>query len=224
MRLFGPCLRQIAPSPAEPKALYLTFDDGPDPATTPRTLDVLGAAGARATFFVVAQEAAKHPALLRRMRAEGHAVGNHSLDHRQGTFFRREATLRSWVHDAESRLNDLLGEPTVGFRSPNGIRTPPLERVLRELGLPLIHWNVRFYDSTWPWTEKKALASLATTRPGSIVLLHDRQQPKHAELYLKTLATYTGSARRGGHTLLAISPEEAQAYFLEHGEARRWQT
>lgn len=224
MSLFGPCLRRIEPTPGAPRSLYLTFDDGPDPAGTALTLDVLARHGAKATFFVVAERARAHPDLLRRIKAEGHAVGNHSLDHKQSTYFRGEAKLYAWIRDAESLLRDLLGEATVGFRSPNGIRTPPLDRVLGRLGLPLIHWNVRFYDAVWPWTEKRALASLATTAPGSIVLLHDRQKPGNSGLYLKTLEAYVREAKSRRHSLQAITPEDAAAHFLEHGEARRWQT
>lgn len=224
MNLFGPCLRRIEPTPGAPRSLYLTFDDGPDPRGTPQTLDVLARHGAKATFFVVAERAREHSALLRRIQAEGHAVGNHSLDHDQSMYFRGEAKLLSWVRDSENLLRDLLGEGTVGFRSPNGVRTPPLDRVLRQLGLPLVHWNVRFYDALWPWTEKKALASLATTVPGSIVLLHDRQRASNVELYLSTLQAYVGAAKARSHALQAISSEDAEAYFLEHGEARRWQT
>lgn len=224
MRLFGPCLRQIPPSPASPHPLYLTFDDGPCPNGTPRTLDALARSGAKATFFVIAREAVRQKALVKRIRAAGHTIGNHSLDHRQSAFFRGETALREWIKESEETLQAILGEATVGFRSPNGIRTPPLDRVLQDLGLPLVHWNVRFYDAVWPWTEKKALASLATTRPGSIVLLHDKQRPKHAELYFRTLDRYLAEATGRGLQLSAIAHEDAAAYFLAHGEARRWQT
>ena len=59
----------------------LTFDDGPDPETTPRLLDLLARHGAKATFFLVGKRAAKHPGLVARLAAEGHAIGNHSWDH-----------------------------------------------------------------------------------------------------------------------------------------------
>src|SRR5437879_2848158 len=63
------------------RAVYLTFDDGPHPELTPWLLDLLKAAGTPATFFVVGREAEKHPDLIRRMIAEGHAVGTHSFSH-----------------------------------------------------------------------------------------------------------------------------------------------
>ena len=62
-------------------AAALTLDDGPDPETTPAVLDLLGRAGAKATFFLVGARAARHPELVARIAAEGHAVGNHGWDH-----------------------------------------------------------------------------------------------------------------------------------------------
>ena len=62
-------------------AVYLTFDDGPSPETTPRILDTLRAHGAKATFFVVGRQAAAHPEIVRRMLDEGHTVGGHTYHH-----------------------------------------------------------------------------------------------------------------------------------------------
>src|SRR5207237_904050 len=60
----------------------LTFDDGPDPSHTPRVLDVLGAHGITATFFLIGERAAREPALARRIAEEGHDLGNHTWSHR----------------------------------------------------------------------------------------------------------------------------------------------
>jgi peptidoglycan/xylan/chitin deacetylase (PgdA/CDA1 family) len=214
MSLLGPCLRHIPPTLATPNALYLTFDDGPDDQGTPRVLDALAQHGAKATFFVVADAARRQPELVRRIRSEGHMIGNHSLDHDQRVFFGGTRRLVTWIKDAENLLADLLGESTVGFRSPNGIRTPPLARALEELGMPLIHWNVRFYDAVWPWTGRKALGSLLVTSPGSIVLLHDRQKPSRAPLFHQTLATYLEQAARR-YSLLSVTPGDVQASRLQ---------
>ena len=62
-------------------AAALTFDDGPDPETTLAVLDLLGRVGAKATFFLVGARAARHPELVARIAAEGHAIGNHGWDH-----------------------------------------------------------------------------------------------------------------------------------------------
>jgi peptidoglycan-N-acetylglucosamine deacetylase len=77
-RLLGPVAGVVT---AEPAAA-LTFDDGPDPHWTPRVLEVLERRQARATFFMIGAAAAAHPDLVRRVASMGHAVGNHTWDHR----------------------------------------------------------------------------------------------------------------------------------------------
>jgi chitooligosaccharide deacetylase len=201
MLSLGVCVRSLS---ANDRELYLTFDDGPDPIGTSATLDVLARYGVQATFFVVARSAAQHPELVRRAFAEGHAIGNHSLDHTWGAYFGPSTRLRNWIVDAEARISDLTGQPTVGFRSPAGVRTPPLGAVLAELGIPLVHWSHRFYDALWPWRERAALASLRRTPPGSIVLLHDRQRPTCLATYLQTLSRYVETAQAGGYRLRAL--------------------
>src|SRR5262249_31521864 len=83
----GPCVRRIPPRPGESRALYLTFDDGPFPPCTEEVLAVLAALEAKATFFLIAERAESHPSLVKRLLDEGHAIGNHSLDHRYQPFF-----------------------------------------------------------------------------------------------------------------------------------------
>ena len=78
-RSAGPLQGTTAPGRA--RAVAITFDDGPEPAPTPRLLDELSRLGIRATFFVVGRRADAHPSLIRRMVDEGHAVGSHSFSH-----------------------------------------------------------------------------------------------------------------------------------------------
>lgn len=203
--LLGPCIRRL-----DTGALHLTFDDGPHPEFTPRILEALARHGAKATFFVVAERALRERRLVDAIRGAGHAIGNHSLDHTFGAFFAPKERLRDWIAESEARLRDLLGEPTVGFRSPAGVRTPPLRWALGELGLPLVHWNVRFYDTRLPWREAPALASLARTAPGSIVLLHDTHEGTRAERFLSTLDAYLAEARRRSLRLETIPPQRRE--------------
>jgi len=71
----------LTTAPSAGNALYLSFDDGPHPGHTDAILDLLAAHGARATFFVLGEQAERHPQLMRRIAAEGHLLGNHSYDH-----------------------------------------------------------------------------------------------------------------------------------------------
>ncbi len=199
-RLFGEAIRSIRTN--GPPTVHLTFDDGPHPVATPRVLDCLRVHEARATFFVVAEQALGEPALLARMRAEGHALGNHSLDHRYGAFFGGRARMRDWVERSERALTQAWGEPPVGFRPPVGIRTPELAAVLRELNLPMVLWNERFYDRARRWTRARASESARRLEAGSIVLLHDTNGVD--DDFLGTLAFYLEALKARGFALEAI--------------------
>ena len=73
--------------------------------------------------------------------------------------------------------------------------------------MPLIHWRVRFYDTLFPWREKRALDSLATTRAGSIILLHDSHEGERRGTFLETLEIYLTAAKEQGFTFAPITKE-----------------
>jgi peptidoglycan/xylan/chitin deacetylase (PgdA/CDA1 family) len=140
---------------------------------TPATLDLLAANGVHATFFCIAEQARAHPALLRRIVAAGHSVQNHSLRHRHhfsllGTHgFARE------IGDAQAVLADITGVQPHCFRAPAGLRNPLLDPVLHRLGLHLVSWTRRGYD-TRSANPGRVLNRLADgLAGGDILLLHD---------------------------------------------------
>ena len=192
--------------PTREKTLFLTFDDGPHPTCTPAVLRCLEAHRARATFFLVAERAERQPSLTSEILSAGHAVGNHSLDHRYRHFFTTRAKTLQWISRGESLLAALTGAPTVGFRSPAGVRTPPLHWALRQLGMPLIHWSVRFFDTRFAWTAKKALGSLGAAQSGDIVLLHDCHEGTSRTVFMETLSAYLSAATSAGFRFAAIPP------------------
>jgi peptidoglycan/xylan/chitin deacetylase (PgdA/CDA1 family) len=152
-------------------ALALTFDDGPDPVWTPRILDALAAARARATFFPIAPRAARQPELVARMLAEGHAVGLHCDEHMRHTE-RDEAWLRRDTANALARLASLGVRPTL-WRTPWGVLAPWTQTIAAEHGLRLVPWTADTHD----WRGDGALAMIERIRarlvPGAIVLAHD---------------------------------------------------
>jgi peptidoglycan/xylan/chitin deacetylase (PgdA/CDA1 family) len=198
-------IRKVMPMVGEGKSLYLTFDDGPDPHSTLAVLDALAEKNAKATFFVVANTAKAHPEIFKKILSGGHAIGNHSLDHTYRRLFRGKSSLKTWVEDSEKILADLSGQATVGFRPPNGILTPELKWALRELQMPIVYWNIRFYDAIFSWTEKRAISSIKKTESGSIVLLHDRQSPAKLPKFLKTFSTYQLEIERAGFQCRALN-------------------
>jgi peptidoglycan/xylan/chitin deacetylase (PgdA/CDA1 family) len=147
----------------------LTFDDGPDPESTPQLLDTLERYGARATFFVVGEAAQRHADLLRRMFEAGHALGNHSWDHPSFPA----------IGSAERRRQITACEAAIGPYSSRLFRPPYANQDLatmvdvRRMGFKTIAYDVTGTD----WRDDAAevvYERLARgLRPGSILLLHD---------------------------------------------------
>lgn len=156
-------------------ALALTFDDGPDPVWTPRLLDVLGRAGARATFFPMAPRAAAQPELVARMRAEGHVVGLHCHEHTRHTE-RSEAWVREDVRLALDELAAVGVRPEL-WRPPYGVRAEWTAGIAAAHGLALVHWTADTHD----WRGDSVAAMLAALAgelvEGAVVLAHDGLGP-----------------------------------------------
>lgn len=176
-RLLGPNLTRLPPAAVARREIALTIDDGPDPQVTPQVLDLLDAAGAKATFFCIGRRAAAHPALVREIVARGHAIENHSEHHwkRFSTFGFQG--MHAEVAAAQATLGQLTGRPPRFFRAPAGLRNPFLDPVLSRLGLRLAAWTRRAYD-TRNGNPAQVLARLAgagrnALAAGDILLLHD---------------------------------------------------
>jgi len=157
--------------------IAMTFDDGPNPKNTPKLLDLLAAKHIKATFFVVGECATDYPAIMKRIVAEGHEIGNHSWDH--PNFGKSsDAKIRSQVQ----RTNDvILAEtgikPTL-LRPPYGSMTPKQRQwVHDEFGYNIILWDVDPNDWKEPGVNVVAQRIISGTRPGSIILSHDIHAP-----------------------------------------------
>ena len=117
--LFGPLIIKLPDSQALRDEIWLTIDDGPDPATTPQMLDLLDQHGAKAAFFVIGAKAAQHPGLVQQMVQRGHTVGNHSQTHPSASFWRlRPGRLWREIAGCQETLRSILGSPPVWFRPP----------------------------------------------------------------------------------------------------------
>jgi peptidoglycan/xylan/chitin deacetylase (PgdA/CDA1 family) len=168
---FGPAATSFETTRRE---VWLTIDDGPDPSSTPAVLDLLKAHGAKATFFVIGEQVARHPGLVRRMAAEGHSVGNHTFTHPLSSFWcalpsRTAAEIDQCV--GALLLADAPFERY--FRPPVGVRNPFLDPQLAARGMDLVLWNARGFDggSRRPGA---ALACIAgRIGPGGIILCHE---------------------------------------------------
>lgn len=148
--------------------ILLTFDDGPHPEHTPAVLERLAAFGVRAAFFLVGNRIAD-PALVSRIRADGHIIGNHTFSHAVPRW--RDASVRADC----AKCQELIPDATL-FRPPLGKLTPGNWLAARRLGLKCVLWSLDSGDwrcRTAADAKVCAKEVLELVRPGDIVLLHD---------------------------------------------------
>jgi len=179
VKLFLPeIICRIQPSPfmksgdKDKKTVYLTFDDGPIPETTPYILDTLKKYGMKATFFCVGENVKKHPELYARILEEGHVTGNHTFNH-----------LKGWDTGMDAYINNV--SECAGYVSSNLFRPPYGKIRLNQYHAlkkkyKLIFWDVMVPDFDVNSSAEKCLEILRRkTRPGSVLVFHDNLKAKN---------------------------------------------
>ena len=173
------------------KSVALTFDDGPDPAQTPRILKLLAAQHVHATFCLVGQNVRRHPEMVRQIVAGGHTLCDHTWSHSLKIGKQTPAKIRADLQ----RTNDAIRKAAPGakvkyFRAPGGNFTPVLVQVAKQMGMTSIYWRVDPRDWDHPEGESDAAhrakvihAVEKHTHAGSIILSHDYAQPDTIAAY-----------------------------------------
>jgi peptidoglycan/xylan/chitin deacetylase (PgdA/CDA1 family) len=155
----------------------ITFDDGPSPDTTPRVLDCLAEMRVQAAFFLIGANAARYPALVRRIDQEGHVIGNHTFDHHHLGLFRRTGYWRDQLRRTDDVIQGETGRRPRYVRPPMGFKTPFQGCAVHLGSQHLISWTRRALDGI-PTTSEQILRRLGRhTRAGDILLLHDGAEP-----------------------------------------------
>jgi len=158
--------------PNSPNKIFLTFDDGPDPAYTPAILDILQKHDARATFFVLGNRAQQHPGLVRQIH-NNHAIGIHGFDH-QRLIFRSSDYLFQQLSRSRQIVESIIDQPIRYFRPPYGIFSPKLIDVCRRLDLRLVLWSLMSYDFDEKVRDDTILTRIARhVTGGDIIVFHD---------------------------------------------------
>jgi peptidoglycan/xylan/chitin deacetylase (PgdA/CDA1 family) len=158
--------RQIWSLPENQKKLYLTFDDGPTPSITEWTLQTLKQYNAKSTFFIVGQNAERHPELINKIKNEGHAIGNHTYKH-----------LNGWNTSTNSYIKDILKCDKIVesklFRPPYG-RITKGQTSMMVKRYKVIMWDVLSGDFDRTISKDRCLKNvLENTQSGSIIVFHD---------------------------------------------------
>lgn len=177
--------------PSSEKVLYLTFDDGPIPVVTPWVLEQLAAYDAKATFFCVGDNIQKHPEVFEQVKAAGHAVGSHTMNHQNG-----------WTTDNIPYFHNVRHAAnltnTVLFRPPYGKLRPRQAQFLQR-HYRIVMWDVLSGDFDPNISAEQCLQNVTrNATPGSIVVFHDsvKAEEKLRATLPKVLAHYSALGYR----------------------------
>jgi peptidoglycan/xylan/chitin deacetylase (PgdA/CDA1 family) len=187
-----------------PRKLALTFDDGPNPAITPKLLDLLDRFQARATFFVIGKHARECPDLLKETAARGHVIGNHTDAH-PNLFWLKPDQITVELRCCNYSIVAATGAPPRWFRPPFGVRNPWVVPTARELNQRVVMWTLipgdwRATSSEWLIPRMAAIGKRAQRNlsaassekvagaTGDILCLHDGSHRQLNADRLPTLA------------------------------------
>ena len=185
--------------------ICLTFDAGYENGCTERILDTLQKHGVKATFFLVGNYLEQNPALVRRMAAEGHTVGNHTYHHRDMSAIADEAVFREELTAVEDLYRQITGQELAKYyRPPQGVYSEENLRMAQSLGYRTLFWSLAYVDwnnDAQPTREEAFAKLLPRIHNGAIVLLHSTSET-NAEILDELLTKWEEAGYR------FITPDE----------------
>ncbi len=168
------------------KVIYLTFDAGYENGCTEKILDALKAHNAPAAFFLVGNYIEKNADLVRRMVAEGHIVGNHTMHHPDMSKLSTKEAFSTELTDLEILFQETTGkELPKYYRPPQGIYSKDNLLMAKELGYQTVFWSLAYMDwnnDSQPTAEEAYAKLLPRIHDGAVVLLHSTSQTNAAIL------------------------------------------
>jgi peptidoglycan-N-acetylglucosamine deacetylase len=173
--------------------IAMTFDDGPSAENTPRLLEMLKQRNIKATFFLIGQNAASNPEVVRRILADGHEIGNHSWTHPQLSKL-SDDRVTAEITKTQEAIKSASGFTPTLLRPPYGAITPrQREWIENQFGLSIILWSVDPFDWKRPGASVITQRILTQVHPGAIILSHDI----HKQTVDAMPATLDGLIRKG---------------------------
>lgn len=170
--LHGPVAQRF---PTGKNEVWLTIDDGPDPETTPEILDLLAAAGARASFFVIGRKVEWNRALAERIVAEGHTLENHTHTHPSALFWALPScAIRAEISRCNHAIRVATGTTPKWFRSPVGMTNACVHPAAARAWLQVAGWSADGVDGLPGRNPDRVVDRiLSRIEPGAIVLVHE---------------------------------------------------
>ena len=155
------------------KSISLTFDDGPIAGKTERILSILKERGAQAAFFCIGSRIEANPDLARRIKMEGHIIGNHTFSHASTFDLLSSKKMMKELQRTDQAAEGILSSRPRFFRPPYGVTNPMLARAVRQLNYVTVGWTVRSFDTITDDRNKLLTRVTRGLKGGDIVLFHD---------------------------------------------------
>ncbi|MBX9948998.1 MAG: polysaccharide deacetylase family protein [Candidatus Obscuribacterales bacterium] len=152
--------------------IHLTFDDGPNPATTPRLLELFEQEGVKATFFVIGEQVEMHEDLLLEVSKRGHSIGNHTYSHKFLPLLTTKKLERE-ILSTNKRIEEITGKSPKLFRPPFGIVDKKAHDLLKEQGMKTVYWSA--FSEDWRHIGERSVVDRLSkyAAPGGIMILHE---------------------------------------------------
>jgi peptidoglycan/xylan/chitin deacetylase (PgdA/CDA1 family) len=198
-RLFG---NFICRGSGSKKRVALTFDDGPDPRSTPQLLELLREHAIPATFFCIGKHVAAHPELAAQIIREGHVLENHSYTHSAFINFYSKSRLQHEMAQTQTAIEKATGRAPRFYRPPVGLTNPNTFRAARKLNLQVIGWTIRSFDTVIAEPQKIIARIKRGLQPDAIILLHDGNIPR--EKLLTTVKSLLDTLRATGYEIVRL--------------------
>nr|WP_306693952.1 polysaccharide deacetylase family protein [Streptococcus didelphis] len=174
----------------------MTFDDGPNPATTPQVLSLLEKYHAKATFFMMGSKIPGNESLVKKVADAGHEIANHSYDHPDLTKL-NDQQIKYQINTTNEAISKVIGKRPIYLRPPYGATN---DRVRQLAGLTEILWTVDTRD----WENRNTNAIMTNIKqqlhPGGIILMHDIHQTS-----VNALPSVLDYLQKEGYTCVTVS-------------------
>jgi peptidoglycan/xylan/chitin deacetylase (PgdA/CDA1 family) len=201
------------------KAVAITFDDGPDPRSTPALLRLLLKYQVQGTFFMTGQKVSHHPELITEILSLGHSIGNHSYSHDNFIMLKGAKALMKEIQSTQEILGK-FGITPLAFRPPVGITNPRLWKVLRKSGMYNVNFSCRAIDAGNRWIKNLSKRILKRLRPDDIIALHDTVPADDAlfPYWLNEIELILSGIRERGFTVYPLSQLIGRPVMLTRNE------